>query len=780
MVNISRLIRRNNRGGFALPTVLIAAVVMLTVLAVAVSSVASIRTGLKAQYYEQLAKVAGEAGIAYAQACLAKNGNVATWTNAKPLMPNTDCSGTPTSSYTCPGDARCYVMVNENVRSSFSVTAPTTDSDGRAVTLPHTGYVEILRTSTGQVWRTYKQPAVQAAAVPELCSSGAASGLGWSNAVQAASANRRTIAAAPAAQTISISDAAIPAGNLYFKRDFSVSQNGTYTVSALTNSSKDRVEMYVDGSLVTSSQGSLATGSVSLSAGCHTIAAKLTNRTLKPAAAQFTASITQPSSTAALVATDTSWRVSAGIPVGFTNPDYYADPAVWGGTVMAYNPHALISTSGWTVSLDRPAPLIAPSGNNCPASCPGNATVYLRDSKSFYLSSPTEVLVSTICDNGCEVYLDDRLVINKPFIDGLAWTEIVQTTETLPAGFHHVGVRLFNGGTTVNPASVALSVVNKANSQVLARADTTWQASPWATGDLPGNVTAYEASFRPSPKDFIEPVTADILIVGGGGGGGRNAAGGGGAGGVTFLENYALTVRSYTVTVGAGGTGSTSNTVAGGNGGQSRFGDVTVSGGGGGASRDGGNAAASGGSGGGGAGANAAGRVPGGAGTSGQGNNGGAGSTADSGAAANGGGGGGAGGAGLVSVPGSQAGHGGAGRIYYFTGVRLAVGGGGGGGLTTTSSGSQGTGYDGGGNGGTSTTAGTAGTANTGGGGGGGGSSGGTGGSGIVVIRIKSGSATVSASGTYSTATRTIDGTSYVIYTFTANGTFTVSALNPS
>ena len=94
------------RGGFALPTVLIASVVMLTILAVSVSSVTAVRTSLKTQYYEQLAKEAGEAGVAYAKACLAKNGNVPLWTNAKPLLPNTDCSGNAIAGVTCPANAR--------------------------------------------------------------------------------------------------------------------------------------------------------------------------------------------------------------------------------------------------------------------------------------------------------------------------------------------------------------------------------------------------------------------------------------------------------------------------------------------------------------------------------------------------------------------------------------------------------------------------------------------------------------------------------------------------
>ena len=104
--------RRFLKGGFALPTVLIASVVMLTILTVSVSSVAAVRTALKSQYYEQLAQVAGEAGVAYAKACLAKNGNVPQWTNAAPLKPNTDCSGVDLAGVACPADAGCSVMKN--------------------------------------------------------------------------------------------------------------------------------------------------------------------------------------------------------------------------------------------------------------------------------------------------------------------------------------------------------------------------------------------------------------------------------------------------------------------------------------------------------------------------------------------------------------------------------------------------------------------------------------------------------------------------------------------
>src|SRR5690606_14428839 len=101
-----------------------------------------------------------------------------------------------------------------------------------------------------------------------------------------------------------------------------------------------------------------------------------------------------------------------------------------------------------------------------------------------------------------------------------------------------------------------------------------------------------------------------------------------------------------------------------------------------------------------------------------------------------------------------------------------------GGGITVN--GSVGAATDGGGSG--STAVGASGGANTGGGGGAGGSSGsgGAGGSGLVLVRFKTGTATVSATGGYTVSTISVMGESYTVYRFTSSGSFTVSALNPS
>ena len=110
---------------------------------------------------------------------------------------------------------------------------------------------------------------------------------------------------------------------------------------------------------------------------------------------------------------------------------------------------------------------------------------------------------------------------------------------------------------------------------------------------------------------FLIPVTAQVLVVAGGGGGGGNNAnffspgGGGGAGEVYYSASYSISAGTYTVTVGAGGSGgvggATSNGVKGS---ASVFGSLSANGGGYGGTSGLDGSGGSGGSGGGGARAN--------------------------------------------------------------------------------------------------------------------------------------------------------------------------------
>jgi hypothetical protein len=256
----------------------------------------------------------------------------------------------------------------------------------------------------------------------------------------------------------------------------------------------------------------------------------------------------------------------------------------------------------------------------------------------------------------------------------------------------------------------------------------------------------------------ISPSAADnavgYLVVAGGAAGGRSIGSGGGAGGFREGRNnpvtaytasplvtcgHTVSVQSYPITVGAGGTYTPASPGTGGSGTASIFSSFTSAGGGGG----GGNtqAGVTGGSGGG-AGATASGAAgntppvspP-------QGNNGGNGGPTNANPVGGGGGGGATAVGGNGSQPSTTGNCGGAGATTHITGSPVAyAGGGGGANQNSTPQPSGGTG--GGGNGGMCTTApGLNGETNKGGGGGGeaSGSTGaaGNGGSGIVIIRYK-------------------------------------------
>ncbi len=134
--------------GFALPTILIASVVMLIVLVSAVTATESTRTALDRQYYNQLAREAAESGLAVAQLCLGANSYTPTWSSSYPLRPDRDCTGVNNIS-----GASQYIFNQNNIRTTFTVPFPQDMTVSQLVT--STGKVELLRPSTGQPWRTY-------------------------------------------------------------------------------------------------------------------------------------------------------------------------------------------------------------------------------------------------------------------------------------------------------------------------------------------------------------------------------------------------------------------------------------------------------------------------------------------------------------------------------------------------------------------------------------------------------------------------------------------------
>jgi hypothetical protein len=78
---------------------------------------------------------------------------------------------------------------------------------------------------------------------------------------------------------------------------------------------------------------------------------------------------------------------------------------------------------------------------------------------------------------------------------------------------------------------------------------------------------------------FTRDTVCDILVVGGGGGGGQTLGGGGGGGAVVYATGANITTGTYSINVGTGGTGDTTNTY-GVKGGNSSFAGIIAEGGG--------------------------------------------------------------------------------------------------------------------------------------------------------------------------------------------------------
>jgi Tfp pilus assembly protein PilX len=755
--------------GFALPTVLIASVVLLTVLAVSVTATAAVRTSLKTQYYTQLAQAAGEAGVAYAKACLAESENTPEWDDTTPLKPNTDCSGTA-----IPG-ADDTVMTNGNIRSKFSVGSPTLDSDGKAVTIPNSGFVEVIRTSNGSVWRTYTQPSAQAAVVPDLCSGQSASSLGWNNAYVVSASLDGTDP--DSAQPIAIDSANdVYTGPHYFSKSFTVTSAGQYNISSSAGATYD---LFVDGELVAAQKLNIKeVTSVDLDIGCHSIMARVVNGAFTASGSELRLTVRKDGASVPIVTTDSSWRVTAGNLVPFSHPNYHQIP-LWSPVrdIGAYtvSPWTGGPTDWATEAGDVGARWISTdhsfSGTNYPFA---SYAYFINNNRSTWkLSAPTEFKFVISCDNNCRLLIDGEEIIYNT----ATWTSISTAAVTLSEGQHQIAVELYNTGASNNASGLIFSAIRTSDNVVVDRSGSHWSAaSSWYS--TPQSFVSYDTTYTPVPATS-DTANVTALLVGGGGGGGRSVdatrGGGGGGGGGMIEQTVSLSAGVYPVTVGAGGIGTsgTGTTVAEvnnlGNGGNTTFAFLMALGGGGGG-QGGGGIGVYGGSGGG-SGRNNATIAPG---VTGQGNSGGAGAVTGTTASYGAGGGGGAGGAGGTGTT-TVGGAGGVGRTSSITGSFVFYAGGGGGARPAGSGGAGGSG--GGGAGASSSAAGTNGTNGLGGGGGGAGTNGvatrngGTGGSGVVIIRYPTGTLTATG-GTVTTLS------GETLHTFTSSGTFTVLSVN--
>lgn len=148
---------RVSEAAFALPMVMVASVILLTVLLTAVTAVSSLSVSLNEQVYNKLAEEAAESGLAYAQACLDINA-AATWTE---LKSNTDCSGV--EQVACPTSTRhnlCGVIDGPKLRAEFSVSTPVLAD--RTVRATSTGKVSLLRSSNSKVSQIYTRSMTRA------------------------------------------------------------------------------------------------------------------------------------------------------------------------------------------------------------------------------------------------------------------------------------------------------------------------------------------------------------------------------------------------------------------------------------------------------------------------------------------------------------------------------------------------------------------------------------------------------------------------------------------
>lgn len=160
--------------GFALPTILIASVVMLLVLTTAIAAVVSTRNAIQDAYYTQLAKEAAESAVDHAKACIYQNNVSATWSgssDSQKLRPGSSCTGGPQCSA-----ASCYIISTSLLRTTYEVGVPSTDATG-VIRVPVTGTTQRLRSSNQDIWKEYKQ--TQYAIVRFRTTPQIASGAGW-------------------------------------------------------------------------------------------------------------------------------------------------------------------------------------------------------------------------------------------------------------------------------------------------------------------------------------------------------------------------------------------------------------------------------------------------------------------------------------------------------------------------------------------------------------------------------------------------------------------------
>jgi len=149
-----------SHSGFALPSVIIASVVMFIVLLAGLSSIVSTSTALNRLYLEQLTTEAEQSGASMAASCLDANFGAPQWPNSRPLRPNTDCRGVDLPGVACPNtisdNQLCYINLSNSYKTRFAVTYDT-NSDGSFKGIITNAIVEKVRKKTGVSIERFQQ-----------------------------------------------------------------------------------------------------------------------------------------------------------------------------------------------------------------------------------------------------------------------------------------------------------------------------------------------------------------------------------------------------------------------------------------------------------------------------------------------------------------------------------------------------------------------------------------------------------------------------------------------
>ena len=139
--------RHQNSRAFALPTVLIASVVMLGVLLSGLVAASSVNVALRQQYVNKVLANAVESGRTMAQECLEQSLGTVSWAGSS-LAPNRNCNGTTNANSPYLVDLRNGS--NQTVmRSTFTVSG-TVSADANAVqTVSVTARIDNIRGTSG-------------------------------------------------------------------------------------------------------------------------------------------------------------------------------------------------------------------------------------------------------------------------------------------------------------------------------------------------------------------------------------------------------------------------------------------------------------------------------------------------------------------------------------------------------------------------------------------------------------------------------------------------------